>query len=472
MPHPTQHPPRHPKRRFHPNKKIPGEIAQLEAGNVEDAARDNGDAPAATAELVSLSALRAMHIGELVQMAKDAGVEKAMRLRKQELLFAMLKARAKDGIRIHGEGTLEVLPDGYGFLRYADQSYVAGPGDIYVGPNQIRRYGMNTGDLVAGAVRTPRDNERYFAISLPDHINGVSVNEEAASRILFENLTPLFPNEPLCLERNLRAEENITGRIIDIIAPIGKGQRGLLVASPKSGKTVMLQHIAHAIEENYPDVCLMVLLIDERPEEVTEMKRSVRGDVLSSTFDEAAARHIQVAEMVIERAKRLVEMRKDVVILLDSITRLARAYNTVQPTSGRVLSGGVDAQALQRPKRFFGAARNLEEGGSLTIIATALVETGSKMDEVIYEEFKGTGNMEIHLDRRIAEKRMYPAIQIGRSGTRREELLLAPDVLKNVWVLRKALATMDDDKASEFFLDRMKQTKTNEEFFNLMKRAT
>jgi transcription termination factor Rho len=306
----------------------------------------------------------------------------------------------------------------------------------------------------------------------PDTVNGVSVNDAANQRkILFENLTPLFPNEPFRLERDLRAEENITGRMVDIIAPIGKGQRGLLVASPKSGKTVILQHIAKAIEENYPDVCLIVLLIDERPEEVTEMTRSVRGDVISSTFDEAATRHVQVAEMVIERAKRLVEARKDVVILLDSITRLARAYNSVQPSSGRVLSGGVDAQALQRPKRFFGAARNIEEGGSLTIIATALVETGSKMDEVIYEEFKGTGNMEIHLDRRIAEKRVYPALQIARSSTRREELLLDSEVLKNVWVLRKALATMDDDKACEFLLDRMRQTKTNEEFFNLMKRG-
>ncbi|MDM5147949.1 transcription termination factor Rho [Candidatus Persebacteraceae bacterium Df01] len=419
-----------------------------------------------------LSELRAMHISDLVTMAQEAGVEKSARLRKQELLFAMLKLRAKNGVRIYGEGTLEALPDGYGFLRYADQSYVAGLGDIYVSPQQIRRLNLSSGDSVAGLVRTPRDNERYFSLLHPDTVNGVSVNDAANQRkILFENLTPLFPNEPFRLERDLRAEENITGRMVDIIAPIGKGQRGLLVASPKSGKTVILQHIAKAIEENYPDVCLIVLLIDERPEEVTEMTRSVRGDVISSTFDEAATRHVQVAEMVIERAKRLVEARKDVVILLDSITRLARAYNSVQPSSGRVLSGGVDAQALQRPKRFFGAARNIEEGGSLTIIATALVETGSKMDEVIYEEFKGTGNMEIHLDRRIAEKRVYPALQIARSSTRREELLLDSEVLKNVWVLRKALATMDDDKACEFLLDRMRQTKTNEEFFNLMKRG-
>ena len=449
-------------------KKIPNEIARLEAANAEDAALEDGEP---TGEVVNLDDLRAMHVGELVKMAADAGVDNPARLRKQELLFAMLKARAKQGLRIYGRGTLEVMNDGYGFLRFADQSYAAGPGDIYVSPNQIRRHRIVTGDLVGGHVRTPRDNERYFALARPEHINEVPVEDLANAKILFENLTPLFPQEMFKLERNLRAEENITGRIIDIISPIGKGQRGLLVSSPKSGKTVMLQHIAHAIEENYPEVTLFVLLIDERPEEVTEMKRSVRGEVLSSTFDEAAARHVQVAEMVIERAKRLVEMRKDVVILLDSITRLARAYNTVQPVSGRVLSGGVDAQALQRPKRFFGAARNIEEGGSLTIIATALVETGSKMDEVIYEEFKGTGNMEIHLDRRLSEKRVYPALQVGRSGTRREELLLSPEVLKNAWVLRKALAIMDDDKAAEFLLDRMRETKTNEEFFNAMKRG-
>ena len=456
---------RHPRRKF--IKRVPSEIARLDAANAEAAQEDDN----ANGTIVSLSELRAMHAGDLVKMALEAGVEKAGRLRKQELLFAMLKARANQGERIRGEGTLEITADGYGFLRYADQSYVAGPGDIYVSQNQIRQFNIVTGDLVVGGVRTPRDNERYFALARPEEVNGVPVNEERSSKTLFENLIPLFPSEILRLERKLRAEENLTGRIIDIIAPIGKGQRGLLVASPKSGKTVMLQHIAHAVEENYPDVTLMVLLIDERPEEVTEMKRSVRGEVLSSTFDEAASRHVQVAEMVIERAKRLVEMRKDVVILLDSITRLARAYNTVQPSSGRVLSGGVDAQALQRPKRFFGAARNVEEGGSLTIIATALVETGSKMDEVIYEEFKGTGNMEIHLDRKLSEKRVYPAIQIGRSGTRREELLLDPDVLKNAWVLRRALAMMGDDKACEFLLDRMRQTKTNEEFFNVMKRG-
>ena len=464
---PQQHRP--PRKRF--VKKIPGEIARLEAANVEEEAAQAAQPQEPNGAVVRLDELRAMHVGDLVKMAADAGVENPARMRKQELLFAMLKARAKMGERIYGQGTLEVLNEGYGFLRFADQSYAAGPGDIYVSPNQIRRHRIVTGDLVAGNVRTPRDNERYFALAHPEHVNGMPVGDMTSAKILFENLTPLFPTKMLKLERDMRAEENITGRIIDIIAPIGRGQRGLLVASPKSGKTVMLQHIAHAIEENHPDVVLMVLLIDERPEEVTEMKRSVRGDVLSSTFDEAATRHIQVAEMVIERAKRLVEMRKDVVILLDSITRLARAYNTVQPVSGRVLTGGVDAQALQRPKRFFGAARNIEEGGSLTIIATALIETGSRMDDVIYEEFKGTGNMEIHLDRRLAEKRIYPSVQIGRSGTRREELLLSEEVLKNAWVLRKAMAVMDDDKATEFLLDRMREAKTNEEFFNTMKRG-
>ncbi|MGI9298501.1 MAG: transcription termination factor Rho [Gammaproteobacteria bacterium] len=454
------------------NKKIPSEIARLEAANAEaEAAQEQEGGAPADGEVVSLDELRALHVGALVKMAAEFGVDNPARLRKQELLFAMLKARAKQGLHIHGRGTLEVMNDGYGFLRFADQSYAAGPGDIYVSPNQIRRHRLVTGDMVGGHVRTPRDNERYFALSRPESVNGVAVDEVSNTKILFENLTPLFPSEMFKLERKMRADENITGRIIDIISPIGKGQRGLLVSSPKSGKTVMLQHIAHAIEENYPEVTLFVLLIDERPEEVTEMKRSVRGEVLSSTFDEAAARHVQVAEMVIERAKRLVEMRKDVVILLDSITRLARAYNTVQPVSGRVLTGGVDAQALQRPKRFFGAARNIEEGGSLTIIATALVETGSKMDDVIYEEFKGTGNMEIHLDRRLSERRVYPAVQVGRSGTRREELLLSPEVLKNAWVLRKALAIMDDDKAAEFLIDRMRETKTNEEFFNAMKRG-
>ena len=458
------HKPRKP--RFH--KKVPSEIARLEAATREDAAREESNS---NGEIVRLSDLRAMHVGELVKMAEEAGVERASRQRKQDLLFSMLKNRAQNGERIEGEGTLAIMPEGHGFLRYADQSYAAGPGDIYVSPHQIRQCSVVTGDLMTGIVRTPRDNERYFALARPEKINGADSTKLPQNKILFENLTPLFPSEMLTLERNLRAEENITGRVIDIISPIGKGQRGLLVSSPKSGKTVILQHIAHAIEENHPDVILMVLLIDERPEEVTEMKRSVRGDVLSSTFDEVATRHVQVAEMVIERAKRLVEMRKDVVILLDSITRLARAYNTVQPTSGRILSGGVDAQALQRPKRFFGAARNIEEGGSLTIIATALIDTGSRMDEVIYEEFKGTGNMEMHLDRRLAERRVFPSVQVGRSSTRREEMLLSPETLNNTRVLRKVLAQVDDDKASEMMLDRMRSTKTNEDFFNLMKRG-
>ena len=438
------------------------------------AAAAAAEPPAASAgvgrEAVDLSSIRALPVTEMVALAVKMGVENATRMRKQELLFSILKNRAREGAHLRGEGTLEVMPDGYGFLRYPDQSYLSGLGDIYVGPNQVRRLHLQTGDVVGGEIRTPSERERYFALVRPDSVNGEDP-EKARDKILFENLTPLFPTESFRLERDLRAAENITGRMVDLIAPIGKGQRGLLVASPKSGKTVILQHIAHALEENYPDIALIVLLIDERPEEVTEMKRSVRGEVVSSTFDEAAPRHIQVAEMVIEKAKRIVERKKDVVILLDSITRLARAYNTVAPASGRILTGGVDATALQRPKRFFGAARNIEEGGSLTIIATALVDTGSRMDEVIYEEFKGTGNMELHLERRVAERRIYPAINVNRSGTRREELLLAPDVLKSVWVLRKALATMDDEKAIEFLLDKMNQTKSNAEFFQLMKRG-
>jgi len=365
-----------------------------------------------------LSELKNHQITDLVEMAIANEIEGANRLRKQELIFALLKNQAKRGESIYGEGTLEVLQDGFGFLRSPDASYLAGPDDIYVSPSQIRRFNLHTGDSIQGEIRTPKDGERYFALFKVDTVNG-GPPEGSKHKILFENLTPLFPTEPLKLERDIKAEENITGRIIDIVAPIGKGQRGLLVASPKSGKTVMLQHIAHAIAANHPEVVLMVLLIDERPEEVTEMQRSVKGEVVSSTFDEPATRHVQVAEMVIEKAKRLVEHKKDVVILLDSITRLARAYNTVQPASGKVLTGGVDSNALQRPKRFFGAARNIEEGGSLTIIATALIDTGSRMDDVIYEEFKGTGNMEIHLDRRMAEKRIYPAINVNRSGTRR-----------------------------------------------------
>ena len=457
---------------------MPKEIASLEAvaAEAEKEARENAaSGQPDTRPIVNLAEVRAMPIFDLVAAAEKAGVENAQRLRKQDLLFAYLKARAKNGERIHGEGVLEVVGDSYGFLRYPDQSYVAGPGDIYVSPNMIRRVHLNTGDTIAGEIRTPKDNERYFALVKPETVNGDTAAAEPGRmrhKVLFENLTPLFPTEHLRLERPIRAEENITSRVVDIIAPIGKGQRGLLVASPKSGKTVILQHIAHAIEENHPDVVMIVLLIDERPEEVTEMRRSVRGEVVFSTFDETAARHVQVAEMVIEKAKRLVEMRKDVVILLDSITRLARAYNTQAPVSGRILTGGVDSQALQRPKRFFGAARNLEEGGSLTIIASALIETGSRMDEVIYEEFKGTGNMEIHLDRRLAERRIYPSIIISRSSTRREDLLMDEKTLKNVWALRKALSTLDnEEKAIELVLDRMRQTKSNEEFFSVMKKG-
>jgi len=402
-------------------------------------------------------------------MAVANDIEGANRLRKHELIFALLKNQAKKGETIFGDGTLETLPDGFGFLRSPDTSYLASTDDIYVSPSQIRRFNLHTGDTIEGEIRTPKDGERYFALVKVDKING-EAPEASKNKILFENLTPLHPEKHIKLEREIRGEENITSRIIDIISPIGKGQRGLLVSSPKSGKTVMMQHIAHAITANHPDVTLIVLLIDERPEEVTEMTRSVRGEVVASTFDEPATRHVQVAEMVIEKAKRLVEHKKDVVILLDSITRLARAYNTVQPASGKVLTGGVDANALQKPKRFFGAARNIEEGGSLTIIATALIDTGSRMDDVIYEEFKGTGNMEIHLDRRMAEKRVYPAINVNRSGTRREELLLMPDVLQKMWVLRKLLYNMDDLEAMEFLLDKIKATKTNNEFFDSMRR--
>lgn len=417
-----------------------------------------------------LSDLKNLHVTELVEMAITNQIDGANRLRKQDLIFAMLKNQARKGESIFGEGTLEVLQDGFGFLRSPDTSYLAGPDDIYVSPSQIRRFNLHTGDSIDGEIRTPKDGERYFALVKVDKVNN-EPPENSKHKILFENLTPLFPTKRLLLERDIKAEENVTSRIIDLIAPIGMGQRGLLVSSPKSGKTVMLQHIAHAIASNYPDVILMVLLIDERPEEVTEMIRSVRGEVISSTFDEPAVRHVQVAEMVIEKARRLVEHKKDVVILLDSITRLARAYNTVIPASGKVLTGGVDANALQRPKRFFGAARNIEEGGSLTIIATALVDTGSRMDDVIYEEFKGTGNMEIHLDRRMAEKRTYPAINVNRSGTRKEELLIKPDELQKIWVLRKLLYPMDDLEAMEFLLDKIKATKNNSDFFDSMRRG-
>jgi transcription termination factor Rho len=429
--------------------------------------RSHSSHPART---MHLSELKAKHVSELLDIANTLEIEGANRMRKHDLIFAMLKGQAKKGESIFGEGVLEVLPDGFGFLRSPDTSYLAGTDDIYISPSQIRRFNLHTGDTIEGEIRTPKDGERYFALVKVDKVNG-EPPENAKNKILFENLTPLFPDEALTLERDIKAEENITGRIIDIVAPIGKGQRGLLVSSPKSGKTVMLQHVAHSIAANYPEVMLIVLLIDERPEEVTEMQRSVRGEVVSSTFDEPATRHVQVAEMVIEKAKRLVEHKKDVVILLDSITRLARAYNTVVPASGKVLTGGVDANALQRPKRFFGAARNIEEGGSLTIIATALIDTGSRMDDVIYEEFKGTGNMEIHLDRRMSEKRIYPAINVNRSGTRKEELLLKPEILQKVWVLRKLLYPMDELEAMEFLLDKVKQTKNNADFFDSMRRG-
>jgi transcription termination factor Rho len=417
-----------------------------------------------------LSELKQKPITELLEIAATNGIDNANRFRKQELIFTILKTLAKRGESIYGDGVLEVLPDGFGFLRSPETSYLANTDDIYVSPSQIRRFNLHTGDKIEGEIRTPKDGERYSAMTKLDLING-EPPEASKNKILFENLTPLHPDKPLKLERDVKAEENITSRVIDIVAPIGKGQRGLLVAPPKTGKTVMLQHIAHAISSNHPEVVLFVLLIDERPEEVTEMSRTVRGEVVASTFDEPASRHVQVAEMVIERAKRLVEHKKDVVILLDSITRLARAYNTVQPASGKVLTGGVDANALQKPKRFFGAARNIEEGGSLTIIATALVETGSRMDDVIYEEFKGTGNLEIHLDRKMAEKRQYPAINVNRSGTRREELLMPHDILQKVWVLRKLLYPMDDMEAMEFLLDKIRATKNNSEFFDSMRRG-
>ena len=417
-----------------------------------------------------LSDLKHLPIAELVNLAIAEKIENTGRMRKQDLIFALLKNQAKNGQTLFGSGTLEVLSDGFGFLRSSEASYLAGPDDIYVSPSQIRRFNLHTGDTIEGEIRTPKDSERYFALVKVDKVNN-DAPENTKNKILFENLTPLFPTEPLSLERETEGVENYTSRVIDMISPIGKGQRGLLVASPKSGKTVMMQNIAHAITANHPDVSLIVLLIDERPEEVTEMTRSVKGEVLASTFDEPATRHVQVAEMVLEKAKRLVEHKKDVVILLDSITRLARAYNTVIPSSGKVLTGGVDANALQKPKRFFGAARNIEEGGSLTILATALVDTGSRMDDVIYEEFKGTGNMEIHLDRRMAEKRVYPAINVNKSSTRREELLIPANVLQKIWVLRKLLYPMDELEAMEFLLDIVKSTKNSNDFFDSMTRG-
>ena len=415
-----------------------------------------------------LADLKHLPVTELVELANSDKIENAGRMRKQDLIFAILKNKAKNGTTLFGDGTLEVLQDGFGFLRSPDTSYLAGPDDIYVSPSQIRRFNLHTGDTIAGEIRTPKDSERYFALVKVDKVNN-DAPENTKNKILFENLTPIHPTEPLTLERDSTVEENNTSRVIDMVSPIGKGQRGLIVASPKSGKTVMMQNIAHAITANHPDVSLIVLLIDERPEEVTEMTRSVKGEVVASTFDEPATRHVQVADMVLEKAKRLIEHKKDVVILLDSITRLARAYNTVIPSSGKVLTGGVDANALQKPKRFFGAARNIEEGGSLTILATALVETGSRMDDVIYEDFKGTGNLEIHLDRRMAEKRIYPAINVNKSGTRREELLIAPDVLQKIWVLRKLLYPMDDLEAMEFLLDKVRSTKNNANFFDSMR---
>ena len=419
--------------------------------------------------IMHLSDLKSLHVSQLLDMAFALEVDNAQRMRKQELMFAILKKKARMGEQIFGDGTLEILPDGFGFLRSPDSSYLASTDDIYISPSQIRRFNLHTGDTIEGEVRVPKDGERYFALVRVETVNGLPP-EAIKHRMLFENLTPIFPNERLTLERNMRGEENLTGRIIDMVAPIGKGQRALIVAPPKSGKTVLLQHIAHSITTNHPDVVLMVLLVNERPEEVTEMQRTVKGEVVAATFDEPALRHVQVAEMVIEKAKRLAESKRDVVVLLDSITRLARAYNQVIPSSGKVLTGGVDANALERPKRIFGAARNLEEGGSLTIIGTALIDTGSRMDDVIYEEFKGTGNNEIHLERRLAEKRVYPAINLNRSGTRREELLMKPDNLQKVWVLRKFLYDMDELEAMEFLLDKLKSTKTNDEFFELMKR--
>ncbi|KAA1172379.1 transcription termination factor Rho [Marinobacter salinexigens] len=419
---------------------------------------------------MNLTELKQKSVPELLEIAQEMGLDNLARSRKQDVIFSILKKHAKSGEDIYGDGVLEILQDGFGFLRSADASYLAGPDDIYVSPSQIRRFNLRTGDTIAGKIRPPKDGERYFALLKVNEIN-FDKPDNARNKILFENLTPLFPQERLSLEAGNGSTEDLSARVLDLVAPIGKGQRGLIVSPPKAGKTLLMQGIAQSITRNNPECHLMVLLIDERPEEVTEMQRTVRGEVVASTFDEPPARHVQVAEMVIEKAKRLVEHKKDVVILLDSITRLARAYNTVIPSSGKVLTGGVDAHALEKPKRFFGAARNVEEGGSLTILATALVNTGSKMDEVIYEEFKGTGNMEVHLDRRIAEKRTYPAINIRSSGTRREDLLMSEADIQRVWILRKLLHSMDDDTAAiEFLLDKLKDTKTNDEFFQSMKR--
>jgi len=416
-----------------------------------------------------LTELKLKPINELVDLAESMGLENMARLRKQDIIFAILKSHAKNGEEIYGDGVVEILSDGFGFLRSADSSYLAGPDDIYVSPSQIRRFNLRTGDSISGLIRPPKEGERYFALLKVNEVN-FGRPEQARNKILFENLTPLHANSRLRMERGNGSKEDITARVLDLASPIGRGQRGLIVAPPKAGKTILLQNIAQSIASNYPECVLMVLLIDERPEEVTEMQRMVKGEVVASTFDEPASRHVQVAEMVIEKAKRLVEHKKDVIILLDSITRLARAYNTVIPSSGKVLTGGVDANALHKPKRFFGAARNVEEGGSLTIIATALVDTGSKMDEVIYEEFKGTGNMELHLSRKIAERRVFPAIDFNRSGTRREELLTSSEELQKMWILRKILNPMDETDCMEFLIDKLSMTKTNDEFFDAMKR--
>ena len=447
--------------------------------SINESAGENNTDQAASAKIIesavsikinNLTELKTKTPNELVDLARALRIDNIARMRKQDMIFAILKAHARNNKDIFGKGVLEILPDGFGFLRSADSSYLAGPDDIYVSPSQIRRFNLRTGDSISGKIRPPKDNERYFALLQVDEIN-FDLPENVTHKVLFENLTPLFADQRLLMEQGNGTPADITARIIDLAAPIGKGQRGLIVSPPKAGKTIMLQNIAHSITANHPECYLIVLLIDERPEEVTDMSRSVKGEVVASTFDEPATRHVQVAEMVLEKAKRLVEHKKDVVILLDSITRLARAYNTVSPASGKVLTGGVDANALQRPKRFFGAARNIEEGGSLTIIATALVDTGSKMDEVIYEEFKGTGNMEIHLDRRIAEKRVFPAIDINRSGTRREELTVPQDELQKMWILRKILHAMDEIAATEFMIEKLKGTKTNGEFFEAMKKA-
>ncbi len=441
------------------------------AENREDAAAALGDpsVPRDPPKIIHISDLKKKTAAELYEMAETLGLENISRAKKTDIVFNLLRAAARRGDFIQADGVLEIMQDGYGFLRGPDASYLAGPDDVYISPSQIRRFGLRTGDTVAGRVRSPKDNERYFALLKVDTIN-YEAPEVSKKKVNFENLTPLFADERFVMERGNGTTEDITARVIDIVAPFGKGQRGLIVSPPKAGKTILMQNVAQSIAANYPDVYLIVLLIDERPEEVTDMQRTVRGEVISSTFDEPAQRHVQVADMVIEKAKRLVEHKRDVVILLDSITRLARAYNTVAPSSGKVLSGGVDANALQKPKRFFGAARNIEEGGSLTIIATALIDTGSKMDEVIYEEFKGTGNMELHLERRIAEKRVFPAININRSGTRKEELMVDPAELQKVWILRKLLHQMDELAAMELLFDRLRGTKTNSDFFDSMKR--